>query len=50
MPEFGYTILAILDCIFAFVLVIFAYQFTETYEIKEKIKSFKHALTLNIDT
>ena len=50
VPSFGYTILAILDCIFAFILVILAYQFTETYEIKEKIKSFKQALILNINT
>ena len=49
-PEIWYTILAVLDCIFAFILIILTRQLTETYEIKEKIKSFKHALQLNVDT
>ena len=49
-PEFWYTILAVLDCFFAFILIILTHQLTETYKIKEKIKSFKHALQLNINT
>ena len=49
-PEFWYTILAALDCIFAFILIILTYQLTETFQAKEKIKSFKHALQLNVDT
>ena len=49
-PEFWYTILAALDCFFAFILIILTHQLTETYKIKEKIKSFKHAIQLNIDT
>ena len=49
-PEFWYTILAALDCIFAFILIILTYQLTETFQTKEKIKSFKHALQLNVDT
>ena len=49
-PEMWYTILAILDCVFAFALVFLTYQLTETYYIKEKIQSFKHAIKLNIDT
>ena len=50
MPDTWYTVLAALDCISALTLVILTYQLTETYEIKEKIKSFKHAIQLNIDT
>lgn len=50
LPEFWYTILAILDCLSATILVILAYQLTETFEVKEKIKSFKHAIELNINT
>ena len=50
IPDTGYTVLAALDCIFAILLVIFTFQLTETFEIKEKIKSFKHAVKLNIDT
>ena len=50
IPEFWYTILAALDCFFAFILIILTHQLTETYKIKEKIRSFKHALHLNIDT
>lgn len=50
IPEFWYTILAALDCFFAFILIILTHQLTETYKIKEKIKSFKHALQLNINT
>lgn len=50
IPETGYTVLAVLDCISAFSLVFLTYQLTETFEFKEKIKSFKHAIKLNIDT
>ena len=50
MPDTWYTVLAALDCISALTLVMLTYQLTETYEIKEKIKSFKHAIQLNIDT
>ena len=39
IPEFWYTILAALDCFFAFILIILTHQLTETYKIKEKIKS-----------
>ena len=49
-PDIWYRILATLDCFFAFTLIILTYQLTETLQIKEKIKSFKHALQLNIDT
>lgn len=49
-PSSWYTVLAVLDCVFAFVLVFLTYQLTETFQIKEKIQSFKHAIMLNIDT
>ena len=42
--------MASLDALFAFVLVIFTYQLTETLEISWKVKSFKQAIKLNIDT
>jgi hypothetical protein len=42
--------LAVLDCVSAFALVFLTYQLTETYYIKEKIQSFRHAIKLNIDT
>ena len=50
IPDAWYTVLAALDCISALSLVILTYQLTETYEIKEKIKSVKHAIQLNINT
>lgn len=50
IPENGYTILATLDCVTAISLVVLTYKLTETFEIKEKIKSFKHAIQLNVDT
>lgn len=49
-PDIWYTILASLDVIFAFALVILTRQLTETLEISEKTKSFKQAIKLNIDT
>ena len=49
-PDTWYTILASLDCISALALIILTYQLTETFQIKEKIQSFKHAIMLNIDT
>lgn len=49
-PNTWYTILAALDCISAFSLIILTYQLTETSKISEKIKTFKQALKLNIDT
>ena len=49
-PETWYTILAALDCISAFILIILTYNLTETYQIKEKIKSIKQAIQLNINT
>ena len=49
-PNTWYTILAALDCISAFSLIILTYQLTETSKISEKIKTFKQAIKLNIDT
>ena len=49
-PETWYTFLAALDCISAFILIILTYQLTETYQIKEKIQTFKQAIQLNINT
>ena len=50
LPDTWYTILAALDCISAFFLIIFTYQLTETSKISEKIKTFKQAIQLNINT
>lgn len=50
LPESWYTVLATLDCISALALVILTYQLVETYRVKEKIKSLKHAIMLNINT
>jgi len=49
-PDTWYTILAALDCISAFILIILTYQLTETSRISEKIKTFKQAIKLNVDT
>lgn len=49
-PDTWYTILAALDCISAFSLIILTYQLTETSKISEKIRTFKQAIKLNIDT
>ena len=49
-PDTWYTILAALDCVSAFTLIILTYQLTETSKISDKIKTFKQAIKLNIDT
>ena len=49
-PDTWYTILAALDCISAFILIILTYPLTETYQIKEKVKTFRQAVQLNIST
>jgi MFS family permease len=46
----GYTILATLDVIFAFVLVIMVTRLSETTKIKSSIKNFSHLMTENIKT
>lgn len=49
-PDVWYTILASLDVIFAFALVILTYQLTETLKISNKIKTFKQAIKVNVET
>lgn len=49
-PDSGYTILAILDAISAFSLVVLTSQLTEVSNIVDKVKSFKESIKLNIDT
>lgn len=46
----GYTILATLDVVFAFILVIMVAKLTETTKIKSSFKNFKHLISENIRT
>ena len=39
-----------MDVVFAFILVIFTYQLSETLQISNKIRTFKQAIEVNVDT
>lgn len=49
-PNIWYTILASLDVIFAFVIVILVLQLVETSKISQESKTFKQAIKINVDT
>jgi MFS family permease len=49
-PDTWYTILAALDVIFAWWLVVLTLQLTETTQMKHKFTSFKHIVKVNVDT